>query len=57
MKIKKQEEEYTSDEIEKMLQNIDIQTFWNKVIKKVTISADEYYQARAKSKGVHQVFV
>jgi hypothetical protein len=48
--VKDTERKPTQEEMQQMLENIDLQSFWQKVTVKVSANADEYERARAKSR-------
>ncbi len=57
MAKKSVKESISPQELERMWKNVDLSRFWRKVIERVSREADAYEYARAKSKGVNQVFI
>lgn len=57
--VRDEEKKPTQEEVQRMLENIDLQSFWGKVVEKVSVDVGHYERARAKSRegAAHQVLL
>lgn len=49
-RVKDKERKPTQEEVQQMLENIDLRSFWQRVVEKVSLDVDQYERARAKSR-------